>query len=152
MAYAHAMRCPVLRSRMVLGRRNSISKRLSRYHPLVPGLPSYALKPIFLRIRSVPVLSAYEFRCHPSHFIRISIRASTIVLRICYAMAGTDLAYAASRRKSESMRSVSSYARPMQCPVLTSRMLLRGRYAISGTDLANSSRCLPTGALCNVRS
>eukprot|EP00961_Rhodomonas_salina_P153788 2071513-Rhodomonas_salina.1 len=73
----------------------------------------------------------------------------------CYGMCGIDLAYGAtpslgyqpthplrSVRTSSLRRStawvhtpLSSYASPMQCPVLSYRMILRACWAMSGTEL-----------------
>eukprot|EP00961_Rhodomonas_salina_P218373 2950771-Rhodomonas_salina.1 len=95
---------------------------------------------------------------------------STIALRTCYAMFGTDPAYRSA---------LSAYARAVRCQVLTSRIVLRyvlrdvryragvWYYAMSGTDLASGSQLMypwawvlvdgecppycPTYALCDVR-
>eukprot|EP00961_Rhodomonas_salina_P037909 509160-Rhodomonas_salina.3 len=86
----------------------------------------------------------------PGMWVRISVRVGyslPIGLRACYAVSGTDLAYAATRCAHVAPTAlVWSYARATRCPVLVTRLV----DAMSGTYL--SVCCYgPTRVLYNVR-
>eukprot|EP00961_Rhodomonas_salina_P062130 834044-Rhodomonas_salina.1 len=85
--------------------------------------------------------------------MRYPVLTQRMVLRACYAMSGTDIAYGATTRgvptRARSIRvwSVPSpYACATRCPILTSRIVcaipLRVCYTMSGTDIAHGATCL----------
>eukprot|EP00961_Rhodomonas_salina_P019855 267245-Rhodomonas_salina.3 len=72
-------------------------------------LPSYAL-PTSTPTNALP--TAYPTVLRTPYITPCRLRAP-------YAMSGTDIGYAATRRPGRLFKSrVASYARPMQCPVL----------------------------------
>eukprot|EP00961_Rhodomonas_salina_P302181 3940745-Rhodomonas_salina.19 len=90
--------------------------------------------------------------------LRFSVLPPCMVLRLCYEISGTDVAYVPTRYKiirpftmppssriSSTLYSVSAYTSAMQCPVLRASyhsvqypyaILLRACYGKSGTDRA----------------
>eukprot|EP00961_Rhodomonas_salina_P041446 558066-Rhodomonas_salina.1 len=80
----------------------------------------------------------YGMRCPTA--LPLPTRCPRMMLRICYAVCGTERAYAATRvaQLSASLRlgdSLCCYAVDTRCPP----MILRAGYAISGTDLASAT-------------
>eukprot|EP00961_Rhodomonas_salina_P133780 1800327-Rhodomonas_salina.2 len=85
---------------------------------------------------------------------RCPVLTQATLLRVCYAMSGTNTGYAATRmlcdvRREQSMArgKVSSYADAMRCPALTYAVVLRACYAMSSTSTGYDA----TRLLCDVR-
>eukprot|EP00961_Rhodomonas_salina_P057040 766801-Rhodomonas_salina.3 len=73
----------------------------------------------------------------------LSVLHLPIVLRACYVMPGTDLAYATTRIESR-VAKVAPYAHAVRCPVLTSGMILRTCYGTSSVGAGWSRVRAPT--------
>lgn len=81
---------------------------------------------------------AQALLAHTSHLLEPAGSVFRIVLRVCYAIAGTDL---------------GSPLPPMRSPVLTSAFCYQISYAMTGTDIGSAPirECASAVAACAVR-